>query len=78
MAKDHSDSRATAETIRDGVFWQKGYNAAIDMPVDIEPAPKDAAGAALDVRNMPADGIVEVHDDDDDILAAEKTCPISK
>ncbi len=78
MAKNHSDSRATSETVHTGVFQKSGYNAAIDMPVDIEPVPKDAAGAALDVRNMPDSGVVEIHDDDEDILAREKTSPVSK
>lgn len=78
MAKNHSDSRDTAETVRNGVLRQGGYNAGIDMPVDIEPVPKDAADAALDVRNMPDNGAVEIHDDDEDILDREKTTPISK
>ena len=77
MAKNHSDSRDTSETVRDGVFRQGGYNEGIDMPVDIEPVPKDAPGAALDVRDMPDNGVVEIHDDDQDILDQETTTQIS-
>jgi hypothetical protein len=75
-AKDTTESQ---ETTRDGVFRKDGYNANIDMPIDIEPVPKDAPGAALDIRNdMPGDGIVEIHDDDDEILDSEKDFPVSR
>lgn len=56
-------------------FRKDGYNGDLrGMPVDIEPVPRDAAGAAIDIRSdtMPDDGIVVVHDDDDEILDAEK------
>jgi hypothetical protein len=66
------------ETTRDGKFKKDGYNDNLDMPVDIEPVPKDAPGAAIDIRDMPDDGVVEIHDDDNDILDREQTTPISR
>ena len=44
-----------------------------------EPVAKDAAGAALDIRSdLPGSGVVEIHDDDDEILDAEKDFPASR
>lgn len=53
-------------------FKKDGYNAAIDVPVSIEPVPKSRHGNRLDVRTMTGDGVVEIHDDDDDILEEER------
>ena len=67
----HSDGSERQEK----TFRKSGYNADLrGIPVDIEPVPRDAAGAAIDIRSdaMPDDGIVVVHDDDDEILDAEK------
>jgi hypothetical protein len=74
-----NDTRETHEMTRDGVFRKEGYNDNIRLPVDIEPVPKDAAGAALDIRSdLPGSGVVEIHDDDDNILDAEKDFPVSR
>lgn len=70
--KDKSDR---VERTRNGTFEQEGYNTAIDMPLDVEPLPKDAPGAAIDVRDMPQDGVVVIHDDDDEILDADRDVP---
>lgn len=74
-----NDSREAHETTRNGVFRKPGYNDNIALPVDIEPVAKDAAGAALDIRSdLPGSGVVEIHDDDDEILDAEKDFPASR
>ena len=69
------DTHSDASERQEKTFRKDGYNANLrGMPVDIEPVPRDAAGAAIDIRSdtMPDDGIVVVHDDDDEILDAEK------
>lgn len=79
-----SHSRGPSEQdsveIQGQTFLKQGYNADLSMPVDIEPVPRDAPGAGLDVRSnaMPEDGVVIVHDDDNDILETEKTSPASE
>jgi len=52
-------------------FEKEGYNSNMrGMPIDIEPVPEpeDRMGAAIDVRKMPDNGVVEVHKDDDDVI----------
>jgi len=51
------------------------YNAGIDMPVSIEPVEKSRKGNALDVRTLTGDGVVEIHDDDDEALDEERKTP---
>ena len=62
---------------RDG-FRKDGYNAGIDVPVAVEPVAKSRPGQALDVRTLKADGVVEIHDDDDEVLDAERRNDASK
>lgn len=75
---DLRDRTERAERTRKGTFEQEGYNSAIDLPVDIEPVAKDAPGAALDVRDMPQDGVVDIHDNDEDILDEDRELPASR
>lgn len=75
---DVRDKTDRAERTRNGRFEQDGYNSAIDLPVDIEPVLKDAPGAAIDIREMPQDGVVEIHDDDNDVLDEERKSPASR
>ncbi|MFT4074288.1 MAG: hypothetical protein QM647_02070 [Asticcacaulis sp.] len=48
-------------------------------PTGIDDTPRLYSGAALDIdsRQMPDDGVVEVHDTDEDLLAIERESPIS-
>jgi len=53
-------------------FKKEGYNSGMrGMPIDIEPVPDDRMGAAIDVRRMPDKGVVEVHEDEDDVVLDE-------
>lgn len=78
--KDRTDVKSgTTERMTGSGFRKDGYNADIHMPVDIEPVPRDAVGAALDIRkDLPESGVVEIHDADDEILDGEKAFPVSK
>jgi hypothetical protein len=53
-------------------FKKDGYNAGVTTPVSVEPIPKSRMGQAHDVRTMKGDGVVEVHDDDDEILDKDR------
>ena len=50
-------------------FKKEGYNSDLrGQPIDIEPTPQDRMGARQDVRNMLDHGVVEVHEDEDDVV----------
>ncbi|WP_443750222.1 hypothetical protein [Asticcacaulis solisilvae] len=50
-----------------------GYNAGIEIPVSVEPLPKSRMGQAVDVRTLKGEGVVDVHDDDDEILDQDRS-----
>jgi hypothetical protein len=70
---DHKTDRG--ERFTDEGLKKDHYNAGIDMPVSIEPVPKSRPGNALDVRTLTGDGVVEIHDDDDEALDEERKTP---
>jgi hypothetical protein len=74
MAGDTTDS---GERLTGTGLNKDGYNAGIDKPVAIEPVEKSRKGNALDVRTMTGDGVIEIHDDDDETLDKERETPIS-
>jgi hypothetical protein len=45
-----------------------------NMPVGLDTTPRRGSGASVDIDSaeMPDDGVIEVHDDDDDILDASR------
>ncbi len=69
MADEKADNgeRLTPEGLK-----KDHYNAGLDKPVSIEPVAKSRHGNRLDVRTMTGDGVVEIHDDDDETLDEER------
>jgi hypothetical protein len=65
----------TGERLTDEGLKKDGYNAGIDKPVSTEPVEKSGKGNALDVRTLIGDGVVEIHDDDDEALDEERKTP---
>ncbi|WP_443749445.1 hypothetical protein [Asticcacaulis solisilvae] len=56
----------------------EGRGTTLTSPTEMEdPQVRSGAGVDIDSDRMPADGILEVHDSDDDILEEEKHHPIS-
>ncbi len=72
MAREETD---TGERLTEEGLKKDRYNAAIDAPVSIEPVEKSRKGNALDVRTLTGDGVVEIHDDDDETLDEERKTP---
>jgi len=72
MAEDKTDR---GERFTDEGLKKDRYNAGIDKPVSIEPVEKSRKGNALDVRTLTGDGVVEIHDDDDETLDEERKTP---
>lgn len=64
---DTSKERQTPDGLK-----KDGYNAGIDIPVSVEPVAKSRLGQAHDVRTLTGDGVVEIHDDDDEMLDEER------
>lgn len=76
MAHKHDDREG--EHLSDEGLKKDGYNSGIDKPVSVEPVEKSRKGNALDVRTLTGDGVVEIHDDDDETLEEERRNDNSK
>ncbi len=66
------DDKAPKERLTPDGLKRDGYNAGIDIPVSVEPLAKSRMGQALDVRALTGEGVVEVHDDDDEMLDEDR------
>lgn len=68
-----TDEKAdTGERLTPEGLKKDHYNAGLDKPVSVEPVPKSRHGNRLDVRTMTGDGVIEIHDDDDEALEEER------
>ncbi|ESQ82557.1 hypothetical protein AEAC466_16965 [Asticcacaulis sp. AC466] len=57
----------------------RDQHGADTVPTGIDDTPKPYSGAGVDIdsTDMPDDGVIAVHDTDDDLLAEEQTHKIS-
>lgn len=87
MPEDHKDIQQDAVNRVQGVAADKrritqgdpqGHRTQDTSPTEqINPEVRSGAGVDIDSRRMPADGVLEVHDSDDEILNEEKRHDIS-